>query len=146
MKNRKLHVSDDALRFIEHFEGYYATPYNDPANHATVGIGHLLHYGPVTQADRNKWNLSKREALDLLKKDIVKYEDAVKRTTPRGHREHQRQDPPVGPLPRLRWWWAEGLPRQRGSGGVELVCPPSLSAEGLGHASIQRAELCLSEL
>jgi lysozyme len=43
------------LRFIEWFEdgthGPFLAPYNDSANNATVGVGHLIHYGPVTVSD-----------------------------------------------------------------------------------------------
>ena len=30
-------------------------PLRRPAGHATIGYGHLLHYGPPTRADRRKW-------------------------------------------------------------------------------------------
>jgi lysozyme len=81
MSNRKLHVSEAGLRFIETFEGLPngGRPYNDPVGHCTVGYGHLIHTGNCTQADRNKWgSLTQKQATDLLKKDIVRYEDMVK--------------------------------------------------------------------
>lgn len=81
MPNRKLHVSDAGLRFIEEFEGLPngGRPYNDPVGHCTVGYGHLIHMGRCTSADMSHWGtLSPKAATDLLKKDIVRYEDMVK--------------------------------------------------------------------
>lgn len=68
-------VTMKTTTFVAEFEGFYSCPYNDPAGHATIGYGHLLHFGPVTKADRKKWGcLSKKRALKLLKKDLLKYE------------------------------------------------------------------------
>lgn len=44
-------VSADGKRFIARWEGCVLEPYNDVADNATIGIGHLIHDGPVTQAD-----------------------------------------------------------------------------------------------
>lgn len=85
---KDLDTSDAGLRFIARFEGYYSQPYNDPAGHATVGYGHLLHYGPVTDADRRGvWiagqkrpgQLTREEARRLLAKTLSDhYEPAVR--------------------------------------------------------------------
>lgn len=65
-------------RFVAGFEGFVSCPYADPAGHATIGYGHLLHYGPPTRADRKKWGcLTKAEALKLLKKDLRQTEKEV---------------------------------------------------------------------
>lgn len=53
--------SDKGLRFIAQFEGFVPKPYNDPANNATIGYGHLIHLGPVTQKDRLDWGVISRE-------------------------------------------------------------------------------------
>lgn len=63
--------------FIEHWEGFRALPYNDAANNATIGIGHLLHYGPVTAEDE-KLELTNAQALVLLQKDAAIAARAVK--------------------------------------------------------------------
>ena len=44
-------VSPKGLVFIERWEGCVLHPYNDSSGYATIGIGHLLHRSPVTQAD-----------------------------------------------------------------------------------------------
>lgn len=64
-------VTMKTTRFVAYFEGFYSCPYNDPAGHATIGYGHLLHLGPVTRADRRKWGcISKARALRILKRDL----------------------------------------------------------------------------
>lgn len=60
------------------WEGFSAVPYNDAANNATIGYGHLLHAGPVTQADRTHWgSITRSRGLDLLSGDLLKAERAV---------------------------------------------------------------------
>jgi lysozyme len=67
------------IRLIARFEGFYSQPYNDPAGHATIGYGKLLHYGPVTEADRAKWgSITKRQAKRMLRADLVEYADGVR--------------------------------------------------------------------
>ena len=72
-------ISKSGAKFIRAFEGFSAKPYNDPAGYATVGIGHLLGYRGVTDADRRGvWiagqntpgQLSESEALELLRQDL----------------------------------------------------------------------------
>jgi GH24 family phage-related lysozyme (muramidase) len=71
-------VSQQTTRFVAGFEGFYPCPYNDPAGHATIGYGHLLHYGKVTKADRRKWGcISKREGLALLRSDLEYFQDEL---------------------------------------------------------------------
>jgi GH24 family phage-related lysozyme (muramidase) len=64
-------------------EGVRRFAYNDSAGHATFGVGHLLHLGPVTAADRARWGTSARplsmKVVDtVLQADLVKYERAVR--------------------------------------------------------------------
>ena len=76
---REYRVGEDAVNLIKSFEGFYPRPYNDPVGHATVGYGHLLHYGKVTPADRERWNLSEPQAARLLASDLEKnYAPAVR--------------------------------------------------------------------
>jgi GH24 family phage-related lysozyme (muramidase) len=73
-------VTGSTARFVAAFEGFVPCPYADPAGHATIGYGHLLHYGPPTKADRRKWGcLTRAEGLALLKKDLRYYESEVLR-------------------------------------------------------------------
>ncbi|HST43098.1 MAG TPA: peptidoglycan-binding protein [Conexibacter sp.] len=83
-----LRISATGLQLIEEFEGFFARPYADPAGHATVGFGHLLHHGPVTDADRRAtWiadqstpgQLTTVEARRLLRQQLEgDYEPAVR--------------------------------------------------------------------
>lgn len=84
----QLTISTAGLALIEDFEGFYPEPYNDPAGHATVGYGHLLHLGPVAPADRRGvWidgqqapgRLTRAEARHLLRRMLAEtYEPAVR--------------------------------------------------------------------
>jgi GH24 family phage-related lysozyme (muramidase) len=44
-------LSPAGAAFVAAWEGYRARAYNDSEGNATIGVGHLLHYGPVTQAE-----------------------------------------------------------------------------------------------
>lgn len=82
-------VSPQGVRFISDFEGFLAVPSDELDGHATVGIGHLIHFGPVTDADRRGiWvegqktpgRLTREEAERLLARDLAEtYEPAVRR-------------------------------------------------------------------
>lgn len=64
-------VTAKTARFVAGFEGFYSCVYADPAGHATIGYGHLIHYGPPTKKDRKKWGcLTRKQALNLLRKDL----------------------------------------------------------------------------
>jgi GH24 family phage-related lysozyme (muramidase)/LysM repeat protein len=72
-------VSEAGKALIRKSEGFFSKPYNDPAGHATIGYGHLLHRGNVTAADRAKWgSLSEPQARALLDKDIAAVAKEVK--------------------------------------------------------------------
>jgi GH24 family phage-related lysozyme (muramidase) len=65
-------------KFVAGFEGFVSCPYNDPAGHATIGYGHLLHHGPVTKKDKRRWGcISQKRGLRLLRKDLRETEAAV---------------------------------------------------------------------
>ena len=71
-------VTMTTTKFVAGFEGFVSCPYADPAGHATIGYGHLLHYGRPTRADKRKWGcLTKAQALKLLRKDLRETEAAV---------------------------------------------------------------------
>lgn len=73
-------ISAKGLAFILREEGYRARPYNDSADNATIGVGHLLHYGPVTVKDRVRYalGLSRSAALDLLRQDAARFVAHIK--------------------------------------------------------------------
>lgn len=73
-------VSQAAIEMIGGYEGFVAEPYNDPAGHATIGFGHLLHLGAVTPQDRAKYphGLSREEGLALLAQDVEVKAKAVR--------------------------------------------------------------------
>jgi GH24 family phage-related lysozyme (muramidase) len=71
-------VSLKTTRFVGSFEGFLSCVYADPAGHATIGYGHLLHLGAPTKKDRKKWGcLTKHQGLKLLRKDLQATEDEV---------------------------------------------------------------------
>lgn len=82
-------TSPQGVRFISDFEGFLAVPSDELDGHATVGIGHLIHFGRVTDADRRGiWvegqqtpgRLTREEAERLLARDLAEtYEPAVLR-------------------------------------------------------------------
>lgn len=71
-------VTMKTTKFVAYFEGFLSCPYNDPAGHATIGYGHLLHYGGVTKKDKRKWGcITEDEGLKLLRKDLRETEAEV---------------------------------------------------------------------
>jgi GH24 family phage-related lysozyme (muramidase) len=88
-------ASAKGLAFLIAEEGFVPYAYNDPANHATFGVGHLLHRGPVTAADRAQWGTKakpKPRALveQVLRDDLARrYEPAVKDAVKRPLQPHQ---------------------------------------------------------
>jgi GH24 family phage-related lysozyme (muramidase) len=73
-------VTGSTTRFVASFEGFSSCVYADPAGHATIGYGRLLHYGPPTRQDRRKWGcISQARALRMLRADLAKYEAEVLR-------------------------------------------------------------------
>lgn len=63
-------LSTKGAAFIGAWEGYRATAYDDSSGNATIGIGHLLHYGPCTAEDRLlRW--SYQYALQMLQQDAI---------------------------------------------------------------------------
>jgi len=48
-------ISKAGEAFLAGWEGIVLYPYNDSVGYATIGIGHLLHYSNVTQADIDRF-------------------------------------------------------------------------------------------
>lgn len=72
-------ISRRGIDFIMREEGVVLDPYNDPAGYATIGVGHLLHLGAVTPADRIAWRgFTLDGALRLLDADLDRFEKTVR--------------------------------------------------------------------
>jgi len=89
---RPTSLSAKGAEFIARQEGTVLHPYNDAAGHATIGVGHLLHKGPVTAADRYRWrNFTHAKAMELLRLD-VKSANASVRTHVRAKINQRQHD------------------------------------------------------
>lgn len=77
-------MSAKGLDFLVAQEGFIPYAYNDSQGHATFGVGHLLHHGPVTAADRAEWGTKAKPkpralVLRVLRKDLAeRFEPAVR--------------------------------------------------------------------
>ena len=77
-------MSAKGLDFLVAQEGFIPYAYNDSQGHATFGVGHLLHHGPVTAADRAEWATKAKPkpralVLRVLRKDLAeRFEPAVR--------------------------------------------------------------------
>ena len=83
-KNKLWSMSSKGISFLKNYEVLKLKMYNDSANHATIGYGHLIHHGPISGKKSEipfKSGLSEREATKLLKKDLKKYEATVNKYT-----------------------------------------------------------------
>jgi lysozyme len=71
-------LSVRGAHFIGRYEGWRETPYNDAADNATIGFGHLIHIGPVTAHDRTEWGtLTMEHGIQLLQADASIAEHAI---------------------------------------------------------------------
>lgn len=79
------HTSSSGVAFIASWEGFSGMPYNDGAHplpgHATIGYGTLLHRGPVTRRDRERYPhpISKAQGRALMARELRKTEAGVRR-------------------------------------------------------------------
>jgi GH24 family phage-related lysozyme (muramidase) len=79
--NEHMELSRAGAAFIAGWEGDVLTPYNDADNppNATIGIGHLIHEGPVTRADIRRWRgFSYEDSLQLLQADVRQVEEQIR--------------------------------------------------------------------
>lgn len=71
-------TSAAGVRALTVAEGCVLHPYNDSAGHATIGVGHLIHRGPVTTADRERFRgFDLADATAMLRRDLARFERAV---------------------------------------------------------------------
>jgi len=68
----KPHVDDVGINFIKQWESFSSVIYKDTYNIRVIGYGHIIEFNehitpPITE----------QQATDLLKKDLLKFEDAA---------------------------------------------------------------------
>jgi GH24 family phage-related lysozyme (muramidase) len=77
--NKDLTTSHKGLEFITEFEGVVLDLYNDSVGHCTIGIGHLVHYGPCNGTEEEFINgITLTDAYELLGTDLNSYEASVR--------------------------------------------------------------------
>jgi lysozyme len=73
-----MRISAQGIKQLVSEEGLRLDPYNDSTGNATVGIGHLIHFGPVTHADVNRFHgFTEEGAIALLAQDLRPREQFV---------------------------------------------------------------------
>lgn len=87
-------TSGKGREFLAREEGLLPYAYNDSAGNATFGVGHLIHPGRVTDADRHTWGTKAKPhshayAMRVFRRDLGKYEEAVRKAV--GRRLRRRQ-------------------------------------------------------
>ncbi len=77
--NNNQKISDNGLKFIAEHEGMILHLYNDPANHATIGVGHLVHHGPIcgNEPEEFQCGITKERAMEILQSDVITAENTV---------------------------------------------------------------------
>jgi GH24 family phage-related lysozyme (muramidase) len=72
------------------WEKFRPNVYADSNGNATIGWGHLIHYGPPTDADRKQWGtMTKSEADALFAKDSAFAVNAVQALVKQPLNQHQ---------------------------------------------------------
>lgn len=71
-------LSENGLEFIKHFEGYFETAYRCSGNVLTVGYGHTNRTGNSPKVELGM-HITREEASKILRNDLVKFEEYVKR-------------------------------------------------------------------
>jgi GH24 family phage-related lysozyme (muramidase) len=90
------HLDEDGVTFIVGEEGNLPYVYNDSQGHATVGVGHLIHYGNYTPADAQRWGTrahpkyTPAEFLAFFRVDAHSYEKAVVKVWAKAPRQPTR--------------------------------------------------------
>jgi lysozyme len=86
-----LRLSQRGADFVARFEGCILHLYNDPTNNATIGVGHLVHMGPIngTEPAEFRQGITRQRALQLLAQDARAAADAVRRLIKVPLNQHQ---------------------------------------------------------
>lgn len=75
-------ISAAGLALVSRFEGCVLHLYNCPAGHCSIGVGHLVHKGPVCgdpSEEPFKDGITQAQAEELLVKDVQVAAEAVNR-------------------------------------------------------------------
>jgi lysozyme len=73
-------LSKPGAAFIARFEGCVLKMYNDPTRNATIGVGHLIHMGPINGSEPHefKQGITRARALEILTGDAGKAANSVR--------------------------------------------------------------------
>ena len=84
-------LSKRGAAFIAKLEGFRGELYNDAANHATIGYGHLVHQGPIDGSEPAEFRagISQERALELLQADAAKAAAEITRSVKVPLEQHQ---------------------------------------------------------
>jgi lysozyme len=84
-------LSPRGADFVARFEGTILRLYNDPTNNATIGVGHLVHMGPIngTEPGEFRSGITRARALELLEEDARAAAEAVRRLIKVPLKQHQ---------------------------------------------------------
>ena len=85
-------LSKGGAGFIARFEGCVLKMYNDPSRHATIGVGHLIHLGPINGREPQEFRngITRKRAMELLMNDADKAARSVRRLIKVPLKQHQR--------------------------------------------------------
>lgn len=75
--NDNLHISNNGLNFIKNWEGCILHIYLDIVKVATIGVGHVVLPAEKASGIYNN-GINLQQALDILAKDIARFEEAIK--------------------------------------------------------------------
>jgi lysozyme len=73
-------LSQHGAAFIARFEGCVLRMYNDPTRNATIGVGHLIHLGPINGREPPEFRrgITRQRALEILMGDAGKASQSVR--------------------------------------------------------------------
>lgn len=77
--NSNLYISQNGLNFIAKHEGCVLKPYKDVAGLRTIGVGHLIK---PNENFPDGVAITMDQAYDLLRKDVARCENAIKKAFP----------------------------------------------------------------
>jgi lysozyme len=85
-------LSQRGAGFIARFEGCVLHMYNDPSRHATIGVGHLIHLGPINGREPQEFRrgITRKRAIELLMNDADKAARSVRQLIKVPLNQHQR--------------------------------------------------------
>jgi len=84
-------LSKPGAAFIARFEGCVLKMYNDPTRNATIGVGHLIHMGPINGSEPHefKQGITRARALEILTGDAGKAASSVRQLIKVPLNQHQ---------------------------------------------------------